>query len=142
MAIKEVPVNQDRPQMPADTDFLKEHRSRVALKGFFGIAQQWGCDEAELAALLGYTDPDALEAFDNGPELNLPTSVLERISLVFGIYRALGTLYPSVSLANEAIRRPRDGSPFYGVSPLAFMIRGDVANLWQTRRYFEAEIQG
>lgn len=100
------------------------------------------CGEIEQAQLLGYKDPATLQALKNALELTLPALVLERVSLIFGIYRVLGTLYPIAVLANEAIRHPRKDSPFEGVSPLAIMIQGDIQNLWETRRYFEAELQG
>lgn len=133
---------QDSSQAPADSDYVEEAKACVALNGFFGIAQQWGCDDAEQAALLGYEDPGSLQQFKNASALKMPASLLERISLLFGIYHALGTLYPSAPLANAAIRRPRNAPPFDGASPLTFMMRGNVERLRQTRRYFEAQLQG
>ena len=114
--------------------------AQVALKGFRGITHQWQCTAAERRALLGGVIPETLENEAGLPEVPLSGEVLERISLLLGIYKALQELYPNHERANRRIRLATSEPPFEGVSAMAFMTRGDIEQLAQTRRYFDAKL--
>ena len=117
------------PAVPAD-------KAAVALKGFRHIMVQWGCTEAEQKQLLGLSQAefDELTA-DKSAEMS--GQVLERISYLMGIARALDTLYPSDDRAAERIRKPTTDEPFCGLSPLAFMLADPQEGPRLTRRYFD-----
>lgn len=114
--------------------------AQVALKGFRRITHEWECIEAERRALLGSVIPETLENEAGLPEVPLSGEVLERISLLLGIYKALQELYPNHERANRRIRLATSEPPFDGVSAMAFMTRGDIEHLAQTRRYFDAKL--
>ena len=121
------------PAVPAN-------KAAVALKGFRYIMAQWGCTEAEQKQLLGlsHAEFDELSA-DKSAEMS--GQVLERISYLMGIARALDTLYPSDDRAAERIRKPTTEEPFCGLSPLAFMLADPQEGLKLTRRYFDWKAQ-
>jgi len=117
------------PAVPAD-------KAAVALKGFWHIMAQWGCTEAEQKQLLGVsqTEFDELTAEKSA---EMPGQLLQRISYLMGIARALDMLYPSDDRAAERIRQPTTDEPFCGLSPLAFMLADPQEGLKLTRRYFD-----
>lgn len=119
-----------------------EHETRkgfVALKAFFGIVDAWGCTQQQQMALLGGIGRTTLHQYRRLPQTRLSRDVMERISLVMGIYKALQILYPTAELANERIRRNTPDAPFGGLSALEFMTQGSILYLWETRRYFDAQ---
>ena len=117
------------PAVPTD-------KAAVALKGFRHIMVQWSCTEAEQKQLLGLSQAefDELTA-DKSTEMSV--QVLQRISYLMGIARALDTLYPSDDRAAERIQKPTTDQPFCGLSPLAFMLADPQEGPRLTRRYFD-----
>jgi hypothetical protein len=117
-----------------------------ALRTFFRIAQAWDLSAAEQMVLLG--DPPRStfykwrEQSAQGPVARLPRDVLERISYVLGIWKALQVLFPDPARADGWIRRPNDAPPFGGRPALALMLSGNVADLYLVRRYLDAERGG
>jgi hypothetical protein len=72
----------------------------------------------------------------------LPRDVLERISYVLGIYKALQILFPDPARADAWVRRPNDAPPFGGRSALERMLSGNVGDLYLVRQYLDAERGG
>ena len=68
--------------------------------------------------------------------------VLERISYILGIYKDLQLLLPDEQAADEWVRQPNDAVPFGGRSALERMLSGNVADLYEVRRYLDAERGG
>jgi hypothetical protein len=65
--------------------------------------------------------------------------VLERLSYILGIYKALQILLPDEAAADAWIRQPNDAAPFGGRTALERMLSGHVADLYEVRRYLDAE---
>ena len=65
--------------------------------------------------------------------------MLERLSLVFGIFRALNTIFPQSDAADEWIRRPNQAPIFSGRAAVDLMATGKVDNLYIVRRYLDAQ---
>lgn len=122
-----------------DTPVTKA-RARVALKGFRYIMAQWGCNEAEQKQLLGL-DPAGFDQLMRGDPDPMSGQLLQRMSYVMGIARALDTLYPTEDRAAERIRKPSSEAPFLGLSPLAFVLADPENGLALTRRYFDWKAQ-
>ena len=117
----------------------EKEKGRVALKAFFNITERWECTAQEQAKLLGDVARSTLYGYRRQPHRRLDRDTLERISAIMGIYKALHILYPNPEIADSRPRRETSDLPFNGDSPLAFMLRGSLLHLIETRRYFDAQ---
>lgn len=131
-------MNQAEPKVSPDTS-KEEQKGRVALKAFFNITREWGCTQTQRQTLLGDIARSTLNNYAKQPALRLNRDLLERISYVMGIYKALQVLYPTRNLAARWIKSPNEALPFNGASALDFMCRGSVLHLAETRRYLDAQ---
>lgn len=114
-------------------------KGRVALKGFFRIAEEWECSQAQQRALLGGVSRSTLSNYKKLPRVVLSRDVMERISYILGIYKALQVMYPTHERANRRIHLASTDLPFAGKSPLGFMTQGSMVHLMMTRQYFDAK---
>ncbi|MFN7098070.1 MAG: antitoxin Xre-like helix-turn-helix domain-containing protein [Gammaproteobacteria bacterium] len=113
--------------------------ARAALSAFFNIAEKWQLTREEEQVLLG--DPARSTFFKWRKDKNgsLTHDVLERISYVMGIYKALRILLPDEQAANAWIKKPNYTYPFNGQTALEKMLAGNVVDLADVRRYLDAE---
>lgn len=116
--------------------------ARAGLRTFFRIAEQWGLSVEEQITLLGGPARSTYYKWRKDGADGLPKDVLERISYVLGIYKALQVLLPDERAADGWVRRPNDAQPFGGRSALERMLSGHVADLYEVRRYLDAERGG
>ena len=65
--------------------------------------------------------------------------LLERISHIFGIFRAINTILPVPARADDWLRRPNDAPIFGGTSAIDEMTSGKLDDLLITRQYLEAQ---
>jgi hypothetical protein len=114
----------------------------AGLRTFFRIAELWRLSVDEQLTLLGSPARSTYYKWKKEGSDALPKDVLERISYVLGIYKALQILLPEVAAADAWIRKPNDAAPFGGRSALARMLSGNVADLYEVRRYLDAERGG
>lgn len=115
----------------------------VALKGFFGICEQWQCSREQMRLLLGGISEDEIDHYRRLPHQPLPQDVLLRVSYLLGIYSALQTIFSGdKNRVSKNLRRPQDGEPFNGASPLDFMVdsKGATENLKSARKFFDAYV--
>ena len=68
--------------------------------------------------------------------------MLERISYVLGIHKALEILFPDPVRADAWVRRPNDAPLFGGRSALERMLGGNVSDLYVVRQYLDAQRGG
>ena len=110
-----------------------------ALRGFFRIASQWQLSTAQQRVLLG--NPPSSTFFKWKKELAGPLTrdVLERISYVLGIYKALQILLPDTERADAWVHQPNTAPLFGGGSALARMLGGNVSDLFVVRQYLDAQ---
>lgn len=120
----------------ADAEALRGH---VALKGFFNICREWGCTQEEMMQMLGGVSRSTLSKYQKLPYIKLSRDLLERISYVLGIYKALRLMYPTAERANRRVRLATTELPFTGTSAMDYMTRGSMRHLMQARRYFDAK---
>ena len=64
---------------------------------------------------------------------------LERLSYIFGIYKALQILLPKPESADHWIHRPNEATPFGGQSALDRMLSGNVSDLYVVRQYLDGQ---
>jgi hypothetical protein len=110
-----------------------------ALRSFFNIAERWDLSATEQRVLLG--NPPSSTFFKWKKERKGPLSrdVLERVSYVLGIYKALQILLPDAARADAWVRQPNAALPFGGHSALDRMLGGNVGDLFVVRQYLDAQ---
>ena len=113
-----------------------------ALRTVFRMAERWGLSAEEQMTLLGITSPSTFYKWRKTPPAKLSPDLLERISYLFGIYKALQILLPEKALADSWLRRPNTNPLFGGRPPLERMLSGHVADLYLVRKHLDAERGG
>jgi len=116
--------------------------SSAALRTFFRVAAAWDLSVEEQLTLLGGPSRSTLFAWKKRGADRLARDVLERLSYIFGIWKALQILLPDPELADAWVRRPNAALPFGGRSALERMLSGNVSDLYEVRRYLDAERGG
>lgn len=113
---------------------------RVAVKLFFGIADEWALNDEQKKTLTGVgrtTLHTWRKKLDEDKEFtSLSRDTLERLSYIAGIYKALQLLFADPHQWKTWIKKPnRD---FGGASALDRMLGGNVMDLCDVRRYLDA----
>ncbi len=114
--------------------------SKSPLRVFFNIASAWKLDSEQAMKLLGLDSRSTYFKWKKKPETaKLTSDKLERLSYIFGIYKALQVLLPKPEAADEWIKRPNTAAPFQGQSVLNRMLSGHVADLYVVRQYLDGQ---
>ena len=128
-------IEQKLAQDPAKT-------ASAALRAFFNIAGDWGLKSDQAMILLGFDGRNRSTYFKwkRHPEsARLAKEKLERLSYIFGIYKALQVLLPKPESADGWIHRPNKAAPFGGQSALDRMLSGNVSDLYVVRQYLDGQ---
>src|SRR5687768_14321586 len=110
----------------------------AAFRTFFRIAELWELSVDEQMKLLGVSSRSTYYKWRTDPPRKLQADLLERLSYLFGIYKALQVLLPEPRSADAWIRRPNSAPLFGGKSALDRLLSGHVADLYEVRRYLDA----
>jgi len=110
-----------------------------ALRAFFRIADAWGLKNAQARRLLGDPAESTFYKWKKQRDGAPGRDVIERISYLLGIFKALELLFPDPTRADAWIRRPNDAAPFGGGSALERMLSGNVSDLYVVRSYLDAQ---
>ena len=121
----------------SNTETNDKKVGQVALKGFFRICDEWQVKPGEQRILLGDIPSSTYTKYKNLPEIKLSKDMLERISYILGIYKALRILFPTSNQAAKWISKENSAYPFNGVSALDYMLNGRVTDLSDVRRYLD-----
>ncbi|MDP3330473.1 MAG: MbcA/ParS/Xre antitoxin family protein [Methylococcaceae bacterium] len=114
--------------------------SKAALLTFFNIATAWSLNADEAMTLLGLDSRSTYFKWKKQPEsAKLNPDKLERLSYIFGIYKALQVLLPKADAADQWLKRPNSAIPFQGKSALERMLTGHVADLYVVRQYLDGQ---
>ncbi|MCM2312900.1 MAG: MbcA/ParS/Xre antitoxin family protein [Steroidobacteraceae bacterium] len=113
--------------------------SGPALRAFFRITAAWGLKSAEERVLLGNPPESTFFKWKKDEEGNLSRDVIERISYVLGIYKALQILLPDPVRADAWVRQPNSAPLFAGQRALDRMLGGNVSDLFVVRQYLDAQ---
>jgi len=114
--------------------------SSAALQAFFNLSARWGLSATQERVLLG--SPPESTFFKWKAEKTarrLGRDVLERISYLLGIYKALSILLPSSRAADEWVKKPNTAPLFHGRSALERMLGGSLVDLADVRRFLDAQ---
>lgn len=112
-----------------------------ALRTVFNIFESWEIPVKEWGVLLGVSQPTvhrwkaepAVAGRSNSRDL------LERLSYILGIYKALQILLPDPEAADSWMQRPNAAPLFGGRPPLARILGGHVADLYEVRRWLDGQ---
>jgi hypothetical protein len=113
-------------------------QARAGLAAFFEIADRWRLSGDEAMTLLGRPPRATFYRWKRGAVGAVGVDLLERLSHVIGIHRALHTLYPDAAYADDFVRRPSPLPPFDGAAPLTLMLGGAVSDLYVVRQALAA----
>ncbi len=122
------------PPLPARRDL-----AGPALRAFFNLAAAWGLSADQERRLLGMPGRSTYFRWKKERAGAVPHDVIERISYLLGIYKALHLLFPDDAQADGWLRRPNDAPLFGGRSALERMLGGQVADLYVVRQYLDAQ---
>jgi hypothetical protein len=119
------------------------HRNRIApaLRTVFNILDAWGVPVKDWGLLLGVSQP-TVHRWKADPAAAVRTNsrdLLERLSYILGIYKALQILLPDAGAADSWVRRPNTASLFGGRTPLERILGGNVADLYEVRRWLDGQ---
>ena len=123
-------------------DLQSRAAAGAALRTYFNIARLWNLDESQAMTLLGFDDKSRSTYFrwKRDPDsARLNKDKLERLSYIFGIYKGLQILLPEVGAADGWLHQPNSAGPFGGKSALQRMLSGHIADLYEVRRYLDAQ---
>ncbi|MCP1372836.1 MbcA/ParS/Xre antitoxin family protein [Dyella lutea] len=110
-----------------------------ALRSFFRLAEVWKLRVAEQRRLLGDPPESTFYKWKREQEGSPGRDVIERISYLLGIFKALQILFPDPAQADAWLRRPNQAALFGGQSALERMLSGNVADLFVVRQYLDAQ---
>jgi Protein of unknown function (DUF2384) len=113
--------------------------SGPALRAFFNIASAWNLNAKQQRTLLGNPPSSTFFKWKRDMGGSVSRDVLERISYVLGIYKALQILFPDTERADGWISRPNTAPLFGGHSALDRMLAGNVSDLYAVRQYLDAQ---
>lgn len=129
--------------MRAITTEKRKEYAGPALRTFFNIAKAWGLNNAQMCILLGISTESTFYNWKRNPEQAiLSNDTIERLSYIFGIYKALQILLPNPTIADNWVNYSNSNALFNGQKPIERMLQGQVADLYMVRRYLDAERGG
>jgi len=118
--------------------------SGPALRTFFNIAKRWALNEQQQMQILGLESRSTLQSWKakskgEGTAVSLSRDVLERISYVLGIFKAINILLPVPERADGWIKAVNTAPTFAGRPPIERMTAGNVSDLYVVRQYLDAQ---
>jgi hypothetical protein len=117
---------------------VRRRLSAPAIRSFFNVAEAWRLSPEEQRGLLGWPAASTFYNYRSGAVGTLSFDTLSRLSIVFGIYKALHVLYPDAPLADQWVKLPNANPLFGGRPALSLMIEGGMDGLYQVRRLLDA----
>jgi hypothetical protein len=123
-------------------DLTTREAGQALLRTFFSIAEAWKLSAREAMLLLGLRSRSTYHVWKEGRSGALARDTLERLSYVLGIYQALQILLPSGEAADAWMRKPNAAPLFGGKSALERLLSGNVSDLYEVRRYLDAQRGG
>ena len=122
---------------PAEPFEVTSDAARAAQVAFVRLMKLWGVRNPDAARLLGHTSPRTYQRWKAGQyHGSLSVDVVERISNLLGIHKALGILFESKTQRDAWVGKPN--AAFGGASALELMLGGRLVDLMRVRRYVDA----
>jgi hypothetical protein len=112
----------------------------AGLRTFFRIAERWKLTDNEQSSLLGLHDLSDLAELKSCARSAVSPDMLERISFVLGIFKAINTLLPVPQRADGWIRAANITPLFAGAPPIARMASGSLSDLRSVRQHLDCQL--
>lgn len=129
-------IPQDQARRLATARHPDAEKARAGLTAFFSIAKEWGLNNDQQRLLLGSPGRTTFFDWKRQHSGNLSRDTLDRLSYLLGIYKALHILF-SDDTAAQWLRNPNADPLFGGISPLQYMLNGQLVALADVRRYLD-----
>jgi hypothetical protein len=118
---------------------VMESISGPAFHVFVNVADEWELSVPQRLKLLGgIISESTYHNWKSGKTFKLNPALIERMSLVLGIYKALNLIFLNETKSHEWLKAFNDEALFGCLSPVSFMLQGPVENLYRTRKYLDA----
>jgi hypothetical protein len=130
-----LPVLPERQDFSADAD--RARLSKVALKAYKRLVEQWGLTGQQAAALLDVSTSTWERLKQEGKDKSLNQDQLTRISALVGIYKGLHLLFAD-GMADRWPKLDNKGPLFARMSPIDSMMKGGIPQMLEVRRYIDA----
>ena len=134
-AAQSVPDLPDRQDFSRDTD--RARLSKVALKAYRRLVEQWGLTGHQAAALLDVSIStwERLKQDEKGKALS--QDQMTRISALVGVFKGLHLLFAD-GMADRWPGLQNRGPLFARFSPIESMMKGGIPQMLEVRRYVDA----
>jgi uncharacterized protein (DUF2384 family) len=121
---------------------MKMNIGAAGLRGFFQIAEYWRLTNEQQIKLLNVPESTFYSWKKNQEHSRVSKDTLERISYILGIYKNLQVLLSDKDSAREWVSKPNKAPLFAGRSAIERMIGGNISDLYEVRRYLDAQVRG
>lgn len=135
VAARAIPILPERQDFSAEAD--RARLSKVALKAYKRLVDQWGLTGQHAAALLDVSTSTWERMKQDGKDKALSQDQLTRISAMVGIYKGLHLLFAD-GMADRWPRLANKGPLFAQMSPIESMMKGGIPQMLDVRRYVDA----
>ncbi|UJW85267.1 antitoxin Xre-like helix-turn-helix domain-containing protein [Devosia sp. SL43] len=125
----------ERQNFAQETD--RARLSKVALKAFRRLVEQWGLTGQQAAALLDVSTSTWERLKQDGKDKALSQDQMTRISAMVGIYKGLHLLFVD-DMADRWPGLTNKAPLFARMSPIESMINGGIPQMLDVRRYVDA----
>ena len=118
---------------------LDRNQVAAALKTVFRVLDIWRVRVGDWGVLLGVSESTVHRWKANPESVGNSRDLVERLSYILGIYKALQILLPESRAADSWVNRPNSASFFGGTTPLNRLRGGNVADLYEVRRWLAGQ---
>ena len=119
------------------SEFDRARLSKVAIKAYRRLIEQWRLTGQQAAALLGVSTSTWERLKQEGMHKPLSQDQLTRISAMVGIYKGLHLLFAD-DMADRWPKLSNKGPLFSRMSPVDSMLKGGIPQMLEVRRYVDA----
>ncbi|QQR37875.1 DUF2384 domain-containing protein [Devosia oryziradicis] len=132
---------QTLPELAERQDFSRDadraRLSKVALKAYRRLVEQWGLTGQQAAALLDVSTSTWERLKQDGKDKTLSQDQMTRISALVGVYKGLHLLFAD-GMADRWPSLANKGPLFGQLTPVDSMIRGGIPQMLDVRRHVDA----
>lgn len=127
--------------MKSTTQRASNNRNQVAaaLRTTFNILEVWGVKVKDWGGLLGVSEATVHRWKASPNSAGHSKDLVERLSYILGIFKALQILLPDTAAADSWINRPNTAAMFGGRTPLERLMGGNMADLYNVRRWLDGQ---
>lgn len=122
-------------------DLDSPETARAGVHAVLRLQGRWRLTRAQLARLLGVRSESTLQNWTNRVPESLAPDVLDRMGYLIAIFHALEQIRGG-ERSEQWLRSPNAGSPFFGRSPLDYMLGGRMMDIVETYRYLKGVATG